>query len=103
MNLVHIISFLSAVLGLSFSFVVQKSSVVSKFAILDSITHRHFASNKNAQVVFMEKANLVGRSDLVRTERAPADLNHVVVIALKNSNNEELESILLDISNPKSV
>ncbi len=50
----------------------------------------------------MEKAKIAGRSDIMKSGRAPDTANHVVIFAIKNKNINKLESSLLDISNPNS-
>jgi hypothetical protein len=69
----------------------------------DCLSYKHRINfNGVSRRTHKEFAKISGRNDISKSHRAPRNLRHSVVFNSKLRNTEQLESILLDISNPYS-
>ena len=69
-------------------------SSVSNEIDIHSSTHNH---------VFQKKAHFGGRRDLKKGKRAPVNLQHRIIFAVKPLNRDELIKTLYDVSDPASI
>ncbi len=88
--------------GLQIASDVKQSSNL-KFKSTDQLAYNHrFSMNGIVKRTYQESAKIAGRGDIVKEERAPGDLKHSVVIAIKNRNIDNIEAKLHEVSNPQS-
>ncbi len=82
---------------------VQHQSPKRKFKSIDQLSYNHRMSvDGNVKRTYFESAKISGRADIIKQDRAPGDLLHTVVIAIKNRNIDNIQEHLKEVSNPLS-
>ncbi len=96
--------FLAVFLATGFADSLESEALpkVSKFKSKQLTYGHRFSLNGVTKRTHMEKAKIAGRSDIMKSGRAPANARHSVIFACKTNNINRIELILLDISNPNS-
>ena len=83
------------------------SSLRDAPSVLSDIIREHHVARKTKQEKkrkhIVEKASISKRADIKRLNRAIPDEKHQVVIAVKQKNVEQLEEVLLSVSDPTSA
>ncbi len=95
------------------AFLVAKSCVLAQFKgfpnhaftelkATKELAYEHKMAHQPNKQTHMEKAKIADRSDIMKLGRAAGEIKHQVVFAIKNRNIDQIESKLLDISDPNS-